>query len=129
MKELFTYLAASLFLLAFSMAPVTGYDDIVQALKSGNATQLARQFDQSVDLNIAGKSQTCNPAQGEALLKDFFAQHPVKNFQVIHKGQSAGSEFLIGQLQTRNGNYRVTLYMKLISNRQLIQDISFEAAD
>ena len=63
------------------------------------------------------------------ILKDFFASNEVKNFIVKHKGENAGSQFCIGLLQTRNGNFRTKLYMKQKGGQQVVQEIAFQAED
>jgi len=60
------------------------------------------------------------------VLKDFFASNPVKNFEVIHKGENAGSQYCIGTLQTKNGVYRTTIYMKQKDKQQVLQELRFE---
>ena len=59
-------------------------------------------------------------------LKDFFASNPVKSFDIIHKGENAGSQYCIGTLQTKNGTYRTTIFMKQKGDLQVLQELRFE---
>ncbi|MBS1743190.1 MAG: DUF4783 domain-containing protein [Bacteroidetes bacterium] len=125
MKHFFTLIAASLLLTSFS---VTGsIDEIITALKAGNASQIAKYFDNTVEITLPDKSNSYSKSQGEMILKDFFSNAPVKSFEVIHKGENAGSQYCIGTLVTANGTYRTTVFMKQKGDRQMVQEIRFES--
>jgi hypothetical protein len=111
-----------------SVLPVN-IDQVLVALRTGNATQLAKYFDSRVDISLPTKSDNFSKNQAEMILKDFFASNEVKDFQVKHKGENNGSQFCIGLLQTRNGNYRTKLYMKQKGGEQLVQEIAFQAEE
>jgi len=59
-------------------------------------------------------------------LKDFFTSNPVKNFEILHKGENAGSQYCIGTLNTKNGAYRTTIFMKQKGDIQVLQELRFE---
>jgi hypothetical protein len=117
----------SLFLSSFT--PSYSIDEVLSALRSGNAAQLSKYFDTRVDISLPNKSDNFSRNQAEMILKDFFASNEVKNFVVKHKGENNGSQFCIGLLQTRNGNYRTKLYMKQKGNLQVVQEIAFQQED
>ena len=102
-------------------------DEVVAALKAGNAAQAARYFDQTVEINLPDKGGSYSKSQAEIVLKDFFANNPVKGFEVIHQGQNAGSQYCIGTLHTKNGSFRTTIYMKQKGELQVLQEIRFES--
>jgi hypothetical protein len=104
-------------------------DDIVGALKSGNASTLSKYFDNRVDLSLPERSDNYSRTQAEMIIKDFFNNSGVRTFTLKHKGEKAGSNYCVGILQTRTGNYRTTLFMKLKGNRQYLQDISFQQVE
>jgi hypothetical protein len=60
------------------------------------------------------------------IIRDFFTTNVVENFLVKHKGENGGSEFCIGVLKTRNGDFRTTLFMKQKGDRQLLQELRFQ---
>ena len=125
----FKILLISTGVLLSSFTISTSIDEVLAALKSGNAAQLARYFDTRVDISLPNKSDNFSKNQAEMILKDFFASNEVKNFVVKHKGENAGSQFCIGLLQTRNGNFRTKLYMKQKGGQQVVQEIAFQAED
>ena len=114
----------ALFLSSFTLS--YSIDEVLAALRTGNASQLAKYFDNRVDISLPNKSDNFSKNQAEMILKDFFASNEVKNFVVKHKGENAGSQFSIGLLQTRNGNFRTKLYMKQKGGQQVVQEIAFQ---
>ena len=124
MKKIFTILAAFVALSSFTI--IAGIKDVVTAIKAGNAASVSRYFDNTVEITINGKSTDYSKAQGEVVLRDFFANNTVKSFIVLHQGESGGSEFCIGTLTTSNGTYRTTLNLKQKGEKQTLQEIKFE---
>src|SRR5258708_20851318 len=103
-------------------------DDIAGAMRSGNVGQLSRYLDTRVDISLPEKSDTYSKSQAEMIIRDFFTTNVVQNFLVKHKGENGGSEFCVGVLQTRNGDYRTTLFIKQKGEKQLLQEIRFQPA-
>ena len=119
--------AATLFL--YSFTPTYSIEQVLVALRTGNAAELAKYFDSRVDISLPNKSDNYSRNQAEMVLKDFFASNEVRSFQVKHKGENNGSQFCIGLLVTRNGNFRTKLYMKKKGSQQVVQEIAFQAEE
>ncbi len=124
MKKIFTLLLVSTVMLSFSS--LVGIEEVVAALKSGSAAQVAKYFDNTVDITLPEKSNSYSKSQAEVILRDFFNNNPVKAFSVIHKGDNAGSQYFIGKLVTKNSTYRTTVFMKQRGDKQFLQEIRFE---
>lgn len=124
MKHFFTLSVLLAFLSSFVIS--IGIDDVIAAMKTGNSGQVSKYFDTSVEISMPDKSNSYSKSQAEMVLKDFFASNPVKSFEVIHKGENAGSQYCIGTLQTKNGPYRTTIFMKQKGDRQVLQELRFE---
>ena len=124
MKKIFTILATVFALSSFTT--FTGLNDVINAIKTGNAVSVSKYFDNTVEITVNGKSSNYSKTQGEVVLRDFFANNAVKSFTVLHQGQSGGSEFCIGTLITSNGSYRTTLNLKQKGDKQSLQEIKFE---
>lgn len=101
-------------------------DDVATAMNTGNAGKLAKYFDGRVDITLQQKSSCYSRNQAEIVLKNFFDEMGVKNFKLLHKGANNGSEFCIGNLQTKNGVFRTTIFMKARTEQQVLQEIRFE---
>jgi len=123
MKNILTY---GFIVLLFFLSSFVSVDDVVNAIKNGSATQLSKYFDNTIEITVSDKSNTYSKSQAELVLKDFFDNNVVKNFEVLHKGDNAAAQFIIGTLQTKSGDYRTTIYMKQKGDKQLLQELRFE---
>lgn len=124
MKRFFTLALLATAICSFTF--ISGIDEVVNAIKSGNASQVAKFFDNTVEIGMPDKSNSYSKSQAEMVLKDFFSNNVVKGFEVIHKGENAGSQYCIGNLITKAATYRTTIYMKQKSEKQVLQEIRFE---
>jgi hypothetical protein len=125
MKRIIFSILTVLSLSAFTSLP-NGLGDVISALKNGNASEISKHFDNTVEISMAGKSSNYSKSQGEAVLKDFFATHTVKSFNVVHKGEAGTSQFCIGTLVTSSGNFRTTINVKQKGDKYLVQEIKFD---
>jgi hypothetical protein len=114
------------FLIAIFSFAQGGIDDVISAIKSGNASGVTKYFDSYVDISMPDKSSNYSKSQGEVILKDFFTNNGIKNFDVKFKGNNDNGDYCIGTLQTRNGSYRATVYMRVKGGKQVIQDIRIQ---
>ena len=119
-------LTGSAFLMLLSFTVSSGINDIINALKNGNAAEIARYFDNTVEITLPGKSNSYSKSQGELILSDFFSTNSVKSFSIIHQGENAGSQYCIGTLVTKTASFRTTIYMKQKGDKQTLQEIRFE---
>ena len=126
MKFFFTIVFMSLITLSSSFSVRLGIDDVIAAMKTGNALQVAKFFDNNVEISMPDKSNSYSKSQGELILKDFFTTNMVKSFDVIHKGENAGSQYCIGTLVTKGGSFRTTIFMKQKGDQQVLQELRFE---
>lgn len=128
MKHVFGWITLVSVLLV-SFKPFYSIEEVVQAMKNGNANQLSKYFDDRIDISIPGKNDNFSKSQGEMIIKDFFSNNEVKDFEVKHKGENNGSQFCFGVLKTKSGNFRTKLYMKQKGERQVLQEIGFQKVD
>jgi len=129
MKAFFTLilLALGLTFSGFTTTNNAETESVVVALKSGNANLLSRFFDTRVDITLPEKSDNYSRSQAEMILKDFFSNNGgVKAFELKHRGENNGANYVIGLLTTNNGRYRTTLFMKQKGEKQLLQEMRFQ---
>ena len=124
MKRFFTLIAMAAVMSSFAV--LSSIDEVVTALKTGNVPVIAKFFDNTVELTMPDKSNNYSKSQAEMVLKDFFSTNGVKSFEVLHKGENAGSQYCIGTLNTKSGSFRTTIFMKLKAEKQFLQEIRFE---
>ena len=125
MKQIFTLITATFLLSSFTF--FISIDEVVTGMKNGDAKDIARFFDNTIEITMPGKSNSYSKNQAEIVLKDFFATNGVKSFEVLHKGENGGSQYCIGTLITKNGSFRTTVFMKQKIDKQVLQEIRFES--
>jgi len=96
------------------------------AIKSGNAAELAKYMNSTVNLVLLEKEDFYKKAVAETILKDFFNGHHCKDFIIRHQGARNDAQYAIGNLETDNGNFRVYFLLKKIDSDLLIHQIRIE---
>ncbi len=131
MKQIFSYLLVGSALLLSSFAiQKSSIEEVIGALKTGNAAQLSSYFDDNVELTFPDKSDSYSKAQAQLIVKDFFNNNGVKGFELKHKGDGAGgSQYCVGTLQTNAGNFRTNVFMKVKNGKEVVKEIRFQSMD
>ena len=129
MKPIFTTLLLGTVLMLSSFTAQNGIDDVINALRSGNSSQLSGYFDDNVELTLPDKSDSYSKAQAQLIVKDFFGNNGVKGFDLKHKGDSPGGHFCVGTLQTNAGNFRTNVFMKMKNGKEVVKEIRFQAIE
>jgi hypothetical protein len=122
-----TILFILLFTISYSVKSQVVSDGIVTAFKTGNATEIAKSYNSSVELIILEKEQVCSKPQAEIILKDFFAKNKPTDFKIIHQGSKDVTKFAIGNLTCGAKVYRVNFLFKAKDNQSLIHQLRIEA--
>jgi Domain of unknown function (DUF4783) len=105
---------------------VQPFEDVIKAIRSGDAAQVSQYFDNTLEISLPNKSSSYNRNQAEQVLQNFFSSNTVKDFEILHTSDNAGSKYCIGNLKTANGTYRTTIFMKQKGNKTLLQELRFE---
>lgn len=110
------------------MAGIDIYENIGNAIRSGNAEEISRYFNTNVDLTIGNQEEVYSKVQAEQILKDFFVKNTPRSFTLIHQGLSKeGAKYAIGNLTTQQGNnFRIYFFIKQSSRNEYIQELRFE---
>ncbi|MGG9971234.1 DUF4783 domain-containing protein [Ferruginibacter sp. SUN002] len=124
MKRIFTFLSLLIILSSFTI--LSGLDEVVNAMKTGNFNVISKYFDNNVEISMPDKTNSYSKSQAALVLKDFFTTNSVNGFDIIHKGENAGSQYCIGTLKSKNGVYRTTIFMKQKADVQVLQELRFE---
>lgn len=102
---------------------------IVNAISTGNATQLSNYFDSTIDLKIPENEGNFSKKQATQIMKFFFQHNAPQEFVLEHQDVSnEGSTIFIGYYKTNEGkNFRTYILLKKITETELIRQIQFEA--
>ena len=121
----------AIILLVISISSLAFMPDIIDgistAIRSGNPKNISKYFIENIDLKVIAQEDVYSKQQAEMILKDFFTKHPVKSFTVAHKSEpKAGSQYVIGTLETENGKFRIYFLIKTTGSETLIQQFRIE---
>jgi hypothetical protein len=100
--------------------------DIAIAFKVGSAEELAKYFNNTIELVILDKEDVYSKIQAQQIIDNFFTDHYPKSFEFIHQGGKGESKFAIGKLITFNGTFRVTFLIKLKDEKTFIHQLRIE---
>ena len=120
MKKLLILTILSLFGMAFS--PQNDIEAIKQAFKSGNADEVAKYFDDYVDIKLLDKDEVKNIGRNQAsiALKSFFSENGVKGFQKISDREIGTTMCMTGKLLNGSKGYNITVMMKQKGGKHVI---------
>jgi hypothetical protein len=119
--------------LAFSCLVATGQEQanipegISIAIKAGNATELAKYMNSTIELLLLDKEDFYKKNVAETILKDFFNEYQTKDFTIRHQGAKNDAQYAIGNLKTEKGDFRVYFLLKKVDQELLIHQIRIEA--
>ena len=120
-----TFFIGVLFFSNHAMAQVP--DEIIQSLKSGDSKTLSAYFNQNVELVVLENDNVYSKAQAQQIVNKFFSSNPPESFSVIHQGGKEGAQYVIGNLVTGKGSYRVYFLLKKNSGKDYIHQLRIEA--
>jgi hypothetical protein len=126
MKRFFTLICAGLFLLLTAFTQANGVDGVMAALRGGNASELGKYMDDTVEIKLPSKAGSYSRSQAVVIMQDFFQNNGVRGFEEKFRGENGGTQFCIGTLQTRSGAYRTTFFVGNRNGKQMVKEIRFQ---
>ena len=121
MKAIKLFLLSSFML--FGSVMFAQYDDLNLALKTGNTNALLQFCSSNVELIFDEKEGVYSKSQASIILKDFFKKNSPTAFNVTHKGGEQELKYVIGQLITSGGEYRVHYFMKKENDKPFVYQL------
>lgn len=101
---------------------------IAGAMGKGDAKTIGTYLVGSVDLTILDDENMYPKDQVTQKLQAFFKSNVPKGFEVKHKGKSKlDDHYRIGDLQTSNGTFRVTYFMKAENGKIKVKQLRIES--
>ena len=97
------------------------------AIKAGNATELSKYMNSTIELLLLDKEDFYKKNVAETILKAFFAEYQTKDFTIRHQGAKNDAQYAIGNLKTEKGDFRVYFLLKKVDQELLIHQIRIEA--
>ena len=119
------------FLLTFSVGAAVQEQSRIPAgisiaIKAGNAQELSKYMNSTVELLLLEKEDFYKKNVAESILKDFFRSYQTKDFIIRHQGAKNDAQYAIGNLKTSKGDFRVYFLLKKVDQDLLIHQIRIE---
>ncbi len=114
--------------LVFTLISATVFgtaDEIINALKSGSATEVSQHFDNFIDFTLPEKDEIQNMGKNQAALtlKSYYDEMGIKNFQLTSKREAGSIMYITGKLQGKTRNSNLTLILKKSNSNYFISSI------
>lgn len=104
----------------------TTTENVKLALNAGSAKELIKYFNDVTELKIDDAGANYSRIQAESVLKEFFQQNQVENFDYIHKGASPeGLKYNIGMYNAKSGAFRVVVLLKEVKGEYVVDTMNF----
>jgi hypothetical protein len=101
-------------------------EGIFLSLKAGNASDLSKYMNSTVQLLLLKKEDFYKKNVAEKIFKDFFDEYKTKDFVLSHQGGINDAQYAIGNLKTEKGDFRVYFLLKKVDQELLIHQIRIE---
>lgn len=104
-------------------------EDIILSIKSGNSQSLSKYFNENIELVVLEKENVYSKAHAEQVVRDFFKKYPPEKFVILHRGGSANSPYIIGNLYVGQNKFRVYCLVKARESSMFIHQLRIEKSD
>jgi len=104
--------------------------EIIQLIGRGSARDLARHFNNTIQLTLPDDEGRYSRTQAELIVREFFTKYPPKSFTLSHQGSSSdGSRYFIGVYKTGNDSFQTYFLLKRVNGQELLHQLRFEIND
>ncbi len=104
-------------------------EGIAEAFSKGHSRNLARHFNNNIELVVPDHEDVYSKSQAELILRGFFSEHKPVKFEYLHKGGKEASRYGIGSLETEKGDFRIYFLLKVADGTPLIHLLRIERAE
>ena len=130
MQSIKKFVFAAFLVSAFTMAvPQAGAqipDEIILSFKTGNSKTIAEYFNQNIELVVLEDDNVYSKAQAQQIVAKFFGNNKPESFTVIHQGGKEDAKYVIGNLKTNNGVFRIYFLLKTSEKKNYIHQLRIE---
>jgi hypothetical protein len=103
-------------------------DEIILSLETGNSKILSNYFNKNVELVVLENDNVYSKAQAKQIVNNFFNSHTPEpqGFSILHQGGKEGAKYVIGNLITNNGSFRIYFLLKKNDGKEYIHQLRIE---
>lgn len=112
MKKVLILLLSGFFLMSFTMLQ-SSREEMIAALKGGNAEQFIKYLDNTIDIKMPTSEEMkgVEKVQVAGMLKSFFADNSISQFDVTSQRELGGTMYITGKL-IGTTDYNLTVMIK-----------------
>lgn len=125
-KSLLTLFLISFFAIFSNQLRAEVPDEILQSLRTGNSKTLSAYFNQNIEMVVLENDNVYSKAQAEQIVDKFFSNNSPESFSIIHEGGKEGAQYVIGNLVTNRGDFRVYFLLKKNKGKDYIHQLRIE---
>ncbi|MBI9059063.1 DUF4783 domain-containing protein [Labilibaculum sp. DW002] len=100
--------------------------ELITAFKQGNSISLSNFFGNRIELSIEDKEAIYSKSQAKQIMAKFFREYPPTDFKKKHTGGKPGANYVIGDLITKKGKFRVNFLIKKNTGKFVIHRLNIE---
>jgi len=101
-------------------------EEILESFKNGDSKTLSEYFNQNVELVVLENDNVYSKAQAQQIVSKFFDQNTPESFNIIHQGGKEGAKYVIGNLKTDTGSFRIYFLLKTNDGKNYIHQLRIE---
>ncbi len=101
-------------------------EEIKQSFKTGDSKTLSGYFNQNVEMVVLENDNVYSKAQAQQIVNKFFSDNAPEDFNIIHQGGKEGAQYVIGNLTTKGGSFRVYFLLKKNAGKDYIHQLRIE---
>ncbi|WP_430812177.1 MULTISPECIES: DUF4783 domain-containing protein [unclassified Carboxylicivirga] len=98
----------------------------IMAMKKSDAETIAASFNDRIEIILPNKTAIYSQKQAEMVLKNFFDNHTITEFQLVHQGKKDNASYAIANYFAADGRYRFTFLTKQKQGKIYIHQIRIE---
>jgi len=125
-RLLFTLFFISGFIIFSNQLKAQVPDEIIQSFKTGDSKTLSGYFNENVEMVVLENDNVYSKAQAQQIVNKFFNNNSPESFNVIHQGGKEGAQYVIGNLGTNKGSFRVYFLLKKNGGKDYIHQLRIE---
>ncbi len=125
-KVLFILFFISGFIIFSNQSQAQVPDEIIQSFKTGDSKTLSDYFNLNVEIVVLENDNVYSKAQAQQIVSKFFSANSPESFNVIHQGGKEGAQYVIGNLVTNKGSFRVYFLLKKNNGKDYIHQLRIE---
>ena len=126
MKKIFTIAFVLVGFVLLGQNNIEMPEKLKTGIKKGEAKTVALFFNENIEMSIEGDENVYSSRQAEFVLQKFFRSHKPKSFMINHQGNKNNTSYIIANLETFNGNYKMVFLLKKSEHTVKIHQLRIE---